>query len=338
MFPSQNDGRYGVFVENFSKSIQSDFDVKKYVLTKKKSVLRKSFAYLALYIRLFFLPLFLKKNDIIYVHFPLYFSPLIHWWLLFTRKIVLNFHGGDAYFDNTLRKVLRVFLKPIVKKCKVIVPSNSFSKRIDGLFRIKKAKIHVYPSGGINTLVFKPIKANKDVFTIGFVSSLIEPKGWKVFLEAINLLKQKNEEIFKVIMVGEGSDKKKVQVFIEKYKLPVELLINRDQKKLAAVYNCFHVFVFPTKKESLGLVGLEAMACGVPVIASDVPGPNDYVEHNYNGLLFEENNPLDLLKELEYFMELKKAKRQELIYNSLETVKAYDSNIVKVELVKFILS
>jgi glycosyltransferase involved in cell wall biosynthesis len=337
MYPSKADKRYGVFVENFSNSIESDFKVKKYVITKHKRVLKKLFAYLVLYIRLFFLPLFLRKTDIIYVHFPLYFSPLVRWWFLFSKNIILNFHGGDVYFDNTLRKILGVFLKPIVKKCKVVVPSDSFSKRVMKLFRIEKSKIHVYPSGGINTLVFKPIKTNKDIFTIGFVSSLIEPKGWRVFLAAINLLKKQNGEPYKVIMVGEGADKTLVEGFIEKHKLPVELLQNRDQKDLATVYNRFHVFVFPTKKESLGLVGLEAMACGVPVIASDVPGPNDYVKHDFNGLLFEENKPQELLKELEYYMVLNEADRQVFIDNSLETIKTFDANIVKLELTKFII-
>ena len=122
-----------------------------------------------------------------------------------------------------------------------------------------------------------------------------------------------------------------------KGKLPVELLQNRDQKSLADIYNRFHVFVFPTEKESLGLVGLEAMACGVPVIASDVPGPSDYVKHNYNGYLFEEGNPRELSKNLTYYMALKDTERLRLINNSLDTARAFDSNTVKVELVKFIL-
>ena len=261
----------------------------------------------------------------------------MRWWFLFSKNIILNFHGGDVYFDNTLRKILGVFLKPIVKKCKVVVPSDSFSKRVMKLFRIEKSKIHVYPSGGINTLVFKPIKTNKDIFTIGFISSLIEPKGWRVFLNAIKLLKDQNGDTFKAIMVGEGSDRDKVQGCIQKHKLPVELLQNRDQKSLADIYNRFHVFVFPTEKESLGLVGLEAMACGVPVIASDVPGPSDYVKHNYNGYLFEEGNPRELSKNLTYYMALKDTERLRLINNSLDTARAFDSNTVKVELVKFIL-
>lgn len=337
MYPSQRDKRYGVFVKNFCASIKTDFEIKEYVLLKNKSVLRKALAYLKLYIKLFFLPVFLKKRDVVYIHFPLYFSPIICWLFLFHKNIVLNFHGGDAYFDNTLRKVLGIFLKLVVKKCKVVVPSNSFSRIVEEVFSVEKPKIHVYPSGGINTMVFEPLETKKDTFIIGFISSLIEPKGWRVFLNAIKLLKDQNGDTFKAIMVGEGADRDKVQGCIQKYKLPVELLQNRDQKSLADIYNRFHVFVFPTEKESLGLVGLEAMACGVPVIASDVPGPSDYVKHNYNGYLFEEGNPRELSKTLTYYMALKDTERLRLINNSLDTARAFDSNTVKVELVKFIL-
>ena len=94
-------------------------------------------------------------------------------------------------------------------------------------------------------MVFEPLETKKDTFTIGFISSLIEPKGWRVFLNAIKLLKDQNGDTFKAIMVGEGSDRDKVQGCIQKHKLPVELLQNRDQKSLADIYNRFHVFVFP---------------------------------------------------------------------------------------------
>jgi glycosyltransferase involved in cell wall biosynthesis len=59
-----------------------------------------------------------------------------------------------------------------------------------------------------------------------------------------------------------------------------------DPRKLAAFYSAADVHVVPSISEALGQVGLEAMACGTPVIGSRVGGVPDYVRDNETGLLF----------------------------------------------------
>ena len=56
--------------------------------------------------------------------------------------------------------------------------------------------------------------------------------------------------------------------------------------------------MFPNKKESLGLVGIESLACGVPIIGSNIPGIQSYLVDNFNGLLFKSGNIEDLSKKL----------------------------------------
>ena len=65
-----------------------------------------------------------------------------------------------------------------------------------------------------------------------------------------------------------------------------------SQKELANIYNILDLFIFPTERasESLGLVAIEAMACGCPVIASDYAAPKYYIENDYNGYKFEKGN------------------------------------------------
>jgi len=63
------------------------------------------------------------------------------------------------------------------------------------------------------------------------------------------------------------------------------------ERTLAALYRLASVFAFPSLYEGFGLPPLEAMACGVPVVASSVGGIPEIVQHNANGLLVEPGDP-----------------------------------------------
>ena len=66
-----------------------------------------------------------------------------------------------------------------------------------------------------------------------------------------------------------------------------------DQPTLNILYNIATVFIFPSREEPLGLVGLESIACGTPVIGSNIGGIPEYINEN-NGLLFDPNEPKEL--------------------------------------------
>lgn len=76
----------------------------------------------------------------------------------------------------------------------------------------------------------------------------------------------------------------------------------------------FDVFVFPTLfYESLGLVAIEAMACGLPVIASKRGGILDYLHDMQNGFLFEPEDVDELFVKMNHCYDLDQASRDQLI-------------------------
>lgn len=77
--------------------------------------------------------------------------------------------------------------------------------------------------------------------------------------------------------------------------------ITRDE--LAKYYQSADVFVFPTLGEGYGLVVLEAMSCGLPVISSDLAGGNDAIIDGENGLVFRAGDDDDLFRCLEWFIQ-----------------------------------
>ena len=338
MYPSKESVRYGVFVKNFEIAIQNEFEIIKIVLTKKKGTLSKLLGYISLYLKLIRSLPKIKKQDIIFVHFPLHVAPIVKIISLFHKKIILNFHGSDLNFVNFYTKILSLFLTSLIKHSEIVVPSSHLKKKIIRKYNIKNSKVFVYPSGGVNGEVFFNKLKKKDVdFTIGFISSFIKEKGWFVFLEAVNILNKSNViGKLNIVMAGGGEDFSKIKSLASIYGVQIEFHQELSQERLVEVYNKLDVFIFPSHRESLGLVGLEAMACGVPVISTDIDGPREYVINGYNGFLFELKNSTELSEKILDLYSLTKKEKELMVDNCLTTASNYASITVNIKLNYFL--
>ena len=106
------------------------------------------------------------------------------------------------------------------------------------------------------------------------------------------------------------------------------------QCELSEYYKSLKLFIFPSERESLGLVGLEAMACGVPVLGADNGGIANYIEDGENGLLFKKGNAEDLASKIIDFAEMTKVKRLSIEDKAYETATLYENSRVSMNLVK----
>ena len=337
MYPSPKNIRYGIFVENFVIALEDTFEIKKTVLTKKEG-LNKLLGYIVFYLRILKLMFVAKKEDLIYIHYPLHVAPIL---CLFNRKYILNFHGSDLIFNSSFKKFLSFFLKKIIKNSAIVLPSNYYKKFFLSHFEKEKNMLLVYPSGGIDKKVFQQITtiSKPDIFVIGFVSNFIEKKGWKIWLNAIEILIKENSiSNFSLRLVGDGPDKNEIIDKLDKLNISYTLKSNLSQPELAKEYNLFDVFVFPTYRvdESLGLVGLEAMSCGVPVIASNIGGPKGYIVSGENGLLFKPKDANDLSLKIKEYFTFNAEFKSKMIASAINTAYQYDSRKVKSDIVSFL--
>ena len=96
-----------------------------------------------------------------------------------------------------------------------------------------------------------------------------------------------------------------MEQLLREHSIPVTLLPLQPQEKLPEIYSSLDAFAFPTQRagESLGLVGLEAMACGVPVICSDFAAPADYVVEGVNGFQFAVGDPQAMAEAIQRCMD-----------------------------------
>ena len=129
------------------------------------------------------------------------------------------------------------------------------------------------------------------VLRILFLGQLIRGKGADLMLQALSML----DIPFECTIAGEGNDRQMLEAMVEKFNLGEKVHFTgfvREPEKLWA--NC-DVFCFPVRwQEPFGLVGLEAMAHGIPTVAFDLGGVREWLKDGENGLLIPEKKIIAL--------------------------------------------
>ena len=90
----------------------------------------------------------------------------------------------------------------------------------------------------------------------------------------------------KLILIGDGPERMFVKQLVKDLRLDDDVQFLGEQDHLEPLFFCADVFLLPSEQESFGLTALEAMACGVPVIASDVGGLPEVIRHGETGFLY----------------------------------------------------
>ena len=137
-------------------------------------------------------------------------------------------------------------------------------------------------------------------------------------------------------MAGRGAEQEKMLTMIVEKGLKecVEYVGPIPHEELPDLFNRFDVFIFPTrrKSESLGLVGVESLACGIPVVGSNIGGIPGYVEDGVNGFLFEPGNVEDLLQKIKIFIKMDSDARLEMSRQARLSAYKYETKRVMNEL------
>ena len=346
LYPSSVSPFYGSFVKNFEDQLKEDkrIELIKGIFIKglHGGKLKKIISYLIFYIKIICITLF-YNYDLIYVHFISHSTlPLRIVNSIKPLPLVFNIHGEDLLVTTPLATRLLKLALPLVKKSLwIVVPSNYFKKiTLKYLPNYSSDKIIVSASGGVKNL-FRPLSTpilNIPNIKIGYVSRIDRGKGWETLIKSIKILVDKGF-VPETYIVGSGPQEKDLQNLIKNYKLKnIHFIGPIAHDELPYFYQSLDVFIFPTElRESLGLVGLEAMACGIPVIGSEIGGLTDYIKDGFNGYFFSPGDTKDLADKILNFSQLDINTRWFLISNSLLTAEKYRDNIVAQKLFDMIL-
>lgn len=236
--------------------------------------------------------------------------------VLFKKNIILGFSPCSNWIYYF------TFLK-LIRKRMIYMTSWTEWDKVPGSFPFRKHLWHYFLKGtatvamsgksaqdvakrgakvvqiphGIDTSLFKPGNLKKpSKFTLLYVGRMIKEKGLIDMLELSKELKN-----MQFIFVGSGP----LEQSVKKY--PVKFLGQVNGKKeLVKIYNGAHIFVLNTWEERYGLVLLEAMSCGLPVISTSCIGPKEIVFNGKNGLIIPVRDKKALKKAILYFYKNRK--------------------------------
>lgn len=208
----------------------------------------------------------------------------------------------------------RIFLKFILKVSKVIIITQSnyinFSK-----FLIKfKSKIKIIPCGvdieKIHSLNLQKKDNIKRIFFLSVLDEYHRYKGLDYLLKSfVNVLKEINDVV--LVIGGEGALRKEYEKMAEDFGISkyVNFVGRIPRTEINRYFNECDVFVLPSissEQEGFGIVALEAMACGKPVIATNIVGTSSQIERHQAGIVITPRNEEELRRALVKILENEK--------------------------------
>lgn len=236
-----------------------------------------------------------------------------HVWILssiaseFNIPLVVTAHGTDIMGyqkDDTFHR----YANQVIDKCKKVV---TISKDSDELVRTSFKNINgknIIIKNGYDPEVFYPYAYDKEQVlkelgidkkfdrVVSFVGKLTNFKGVDILLKAC--AKYENEDTLTLI-AGNGELFKELNELKSDLDLKnVVFLGNKPHEILRKIYNIANVSIVPSRREPFGLVALEAMACGTPVIGTNQGGIPDFLKEDV-GILVEVENVEELADSIE---------------------------------------
>jgi D-inositol-3-phosphate glycosyltransferase len=204
----------------------------------------------------------------------------------------------------------------------VISPSETDSLYMQYLYGADKNSIMVI-TPGVNTHIFykqdkamakQQIGADVNHKLLLFVGRIEPLKGIDVLLYALKIVKERNSQMPVCLYIVGGDVQQPVSKWSEELQKldyvratlgltnTVKFLGRKTSVELPYYYNAAELVIAPSQYESFGMTALEAMACGTPVITTDVMGIADLLDSTHESLITSANNPMLLAEQIELLL------------------------------------
>lgn len=256
---------------------------------------------------------FKKKIDYIHCYDPLFYGPVgVILKILFRSKLIVEINGfllKDSEIENKKSNIFKKILYNITTDF-----SYYFSNALKFLNNQQKKEVF-NKNYKKNIFIFhdfvptsyfqnNQIKRNLNPNIILSLGYPFYRKGMDILIKAFNLISPKYPNLtLKIVGHCPGGDNERNQyINMCEYKDKIEIQKAVNYNEIVHLFNDSVLFVLASRSEGMGRVLIESMACGVPVIGSNVGGIPYVIEDKINGFLFESENFKDLAVKIEAFL------------------------------------
>lgn len=269
-------------------------------------IIEKKGGYLSNYYEIY---KFIKKSkpDVVLSNFSYVNPALLFGRLLGVKKNMVWFHSLNDQMEPTFRNI---FIKKRFLKLadRVVANSSLTAEELHHIYKIPKHKI--------DTIAFwsnisesdaesdnLSYRTNSEVLKIGCPGRLVAHKNHKIVIEALAGIRRDYNFDFRLYIAGSGEERENLQKYSEKHHLEdqVNIMGHVSAKDMSTFYKTMDVIVLPSLHEAFGLVFIEAISLGTPVIVSCQFGALSFIDsqvHDISNFTFDPKSATELKDKL----------------------------------------
>lgn len=241
--------------------------------------------------------------DVINVHYASGYGTLAR--IARLPHILLSVWGSDVYDFPYESKIKKYILKKNLEYADIIASTSVSMGAQTAKFLKHKKDIKITPFGvDIQKFAPKFQQFDNEKFVFGIVKTLAKKYGISVVIRAFALfldsLSAKERKNVSLEIYGKGELLEELQYLVEKKELDGQVFFRGyiSNNEVPSVLHKMNAFVLGSVSESFGVSAIEAMACGLPVIATKVSGFQEVIEDNETGFLVPVNNVKEMAEKM----------------------------------------
>ena len=287
-----------------------------------------------------------RKNDYINLVLPMADSGISSLFLP-KQKMISTYHCdinlGKDLLSRLITALSLALMRLQLQRSRVVIPSSRDYLLNSSMSRYIDKATPVYPTITVSdfqksdpSTLFERLKIGKDTMKIGFVGRIVYEKGIDYLIESIPYI-QKEISRFKILIAGDyknvagGSVKDQLDHYMAEYPNRIIFTGYLNDKERNEFYSGLDVFVLPSidPLEAFGMVQVEAMLCGAPVVATDLPGVREVIRKTGYGRIAKLKDSRDLGEQIVSVLTNRKKylpdpRRVAELYDPKRAVEAYE--------------
>lgn len=225
-----------------------------------------------------------RDSDLIHAHWTLSAASALMAKLIYRTPVIATVQGSDI-FRVVKSRLGTYFTRGVLINCNKITALSHALADATAALGVAPEKIQIIPNG-VATDNFTPLDSTERERIIVYVGSFIERKGVRYLLTAMAEVLRSFPD-YRLVLIGAGPQQNELEKLAAAYGISEKVVFTGflSQDKVRDWLQRAKIFVLPSLEEGLGVVLLEALACGTPIVASNIGGIVDVVTPDVGKLI-----------------------------------------------------